>query len=72
MERDDLVGTARRLLGRWPLARQVAGLDLTGLGESAYSERTRTLSSRLEGTTPVPSVSPVVSGKVSVNEPGPA
>lgn len=58
MERDDLVGTARRLLGRWPLARQVAGLDLTGLGESAYSERTRTLSSRLEGTTPVPSVCP--------------
>ena len=36
----------RELLGRWPVARQVAAGDPEGLGETAYSERTRSLQPR--------------------------
>jgi formate dehydrogenase major subunit len=40
---------------RWPVAREVAG---SGLGESAVSERTRGVRSRLHGVRTVPSVCP--------------
>jgi formate dehydrogenase major subunit len=38
----------RTLLGRWPLARQLANGDLTGLGDSARSARTEALRPRTE------------------------
>lgn len=37
---------ARKLLGRWPLMRQLRARDARGLGETAYSERSRTLAPR--------------------------
>ena len=45
----------RSAIARWPVARQLAG---AGLGESAVSERTRRMRSRLHDVTTVPSICP--------------
>src|SRR3954452_20404039 len=35
-----------RVLGRWPVARQLADRDPTALGETSFSDRTRELTAR--------------------------
>lgn len=45
-------------LGRWPFVRQLRSGDWLGLGESAYSERTRNMGARITDARAVPSVCP--------------